>query len=170
MSWECVSYWIEHHPGLASWVQAVGSIAAILAAIKIASSQRREQILNDAQRKETQRQTINVLANRAARGVKLLPNSELSLVSSANIISGLRLSFESVQLVDLPDPKLVEPISTIRDSLRALEAGFREASKSGSLMRYAVTDECCLWVALVISAAKMICPITENRVDPPPLA
>lgn len=37
MSWECVSYWIEHHPGLASWVQAVGSIAAILAAIWIAS-------------------------------------------------------------------------------------------------------------------------------------
>lgn len=37
MSWECVSYWIEHHPGLASWVQAVGSICAILAAIGIAN-------------------------------------------------------------------------------------------------------------------------------------
>ncbi|WP_277758002.1 hypothetical protein [Pseudomonas sp. A34-9] len=32
MSWECVSYWIEHHPGLASWVQAIGSIGAIIAA------------------------------------------------------------------------------------------------------------------------------------------
>ncbi|MGZ9667517.1 hypothetical protein ACXX9E_15725 [Pseudomonas sp. GNP014] len=32
MSWECVSYWIEHHPGLASWVQAFGSIGAIIAA------------------------------------------------------------------------------------------------------------------------------------------
>ncbi len=32
MSWECVSYWIEHHPGLASWVQAIGSILAIVAA------------------------------------------------------------------------------------------------------------------------------------------
>lgn len=41
MSWECVSYWIEHHPGLASWVQAVGSIAAILAAVWIASSDSR---------------------------------------------------------------------------------------------------------------------------------
>lgn len=37
MSWECVSYWIEHHPGLASWVQAVGSILAIFAAIWIAN-------------------------------------------------------------------------------------------------------------------------------------
>jgi len=30
--WDCVSYWIEHHPGLASWVQAIGSIGAIIAA------------------------------------------------------------------------------------------------------------------------------------------
>ncbi|PWK42262.1 hypothetical protein [Pseudomonas sp. OV226] len=32
MSWEFVSCWIEHHPGLASWVQAFGSIGAIIAA------------------------------------------------------------------------------------------------------------------------------------------
>ncbi|NWE75147.1 hypothetical protein [Pseudomonas yamanorum] len=32
MSWEVVSCWIESHPGLASWVQAFGSIAAIIAA------------------------------------------------------------------------------------------------------------------------------------------
>jgi hypothetical protein len=37
MSWEVVSCWIESHPGLASWVQAVGSILAILAAIWIAN-------------------------------------------------------------------------------------------------------------------------------------
>ncbi|WP_300627036.1 hypothetical protein [Pseudomonas sp.] len=35
MSWECVSYWIEHHPGLASWVQAVFSVIAIFAAAGI---------------------------------------------------------------------------------------------------------------------------------------
>jgi hypothetical protein len=32
MSWEVVSCWIESHPGLASWVQAIGSIFAIAAA------------------------------------------------------------------------------------------------------------------------------------------
>lgn len=41
MSWECVSYWIEHHPGLASWVQAFGSIAAILVAMWLSGSERR---------------------------------------------------------------------------------------------------------------------------------
>ena len=40
MSWECVSYWIEHHPGLASWMQAVGAIAAIGIAIWIPYRQR----------------------------------------------------------------------------------------------------------------------------------
>ena len=42
--WEGFLCWVELHPGLASWVQAFGSIAAILAAIWIASSQARKQI------------------------------------------------------------------------------------------------------------------------------
>ncbi|WP_289139555.1 hypothetical protein [uncultured Pseudomonas sp.] len=32
MVWEAISCWIEGHPGLASWVQAIGSILAIGAA------------------------------------------------------------------------------------------------------------------------------------------
>lgn len=44
MSWEVVSCWIEGHPGLASWVQAVGSIAALGIAIWVASSQRSAQL------------------------------------------------------------------------------------------------------------------------------
>jgi hypothetical protein len=44
MSWESVAYWIEHHPGLASWVQAFGSIAAIGIAIWVAASQRKAQL------------------------------------------------------------------------------------------------------------------------------
>lgn len=51
MSWEVVSCWIESHPGLASWVQAIGAIAALGIAIWIPNRQhladRRE-----AQRKE----------------------------------------------------------------------------------------------------------------------
>lgn len=39
MSWECISYWIEHHPGLASWVQAIGSILAIVGAVAVSRSQ-----------------------------------------------------------------------------------------------------------------------------------
>lgn len=38
---DAVLRWVELHPGLASWVQAFGSIAAIVAAIWIAGSERR---------------------------------------------------------------------------------------------------------------------------------
>ncbi|PVZ56519.1 hypothetical protein C9422_18525 [Pseudomonas sp. B1(2018)] len=44
MSWESVSFWIEHHPGLASWVQAVGSIASIWGAFAISNKQQKIQI------------------------------------------------------------------------------------------------------------------------------
>lgn len=44
MSWEVVSSWIEHHPGLASWVQAVGSIASIWGAFAVGRSQQKAQL------------------------------------------------------------------------------------------------------------------------------
>ena len=51
MSWESVSIWIEHHPGLASWVQAIGAIAALGIAIWIPNRQRFAD-RREAQRKE----------------------------------------------------------------------------------------------------------------------
>lgn len=50
MSWEYISCWIEHHPGLASWVQAVGSICAIIYAVRIANKQFQRTV--DQQNKE----------------------------------------------------------------------------------------------------------------------
>lgn len=41
MSWETFFCWIEDHPGLASWVQALGSVLAIAVAIWLAGSERR---------------------------------------------------------------------------------------------------------------------------------
>lgn len=42
MSWENISFWIEHHPGLASWVQAIGSLLALAVAIGVARQQGRQ--------------------------------------------------------------------------------------------------------------------------------
>lgn len=39
--WDSFLRWIEAHPGLASWVQAFGSIVAIAVAIRLAGSERR---------------------------------------------------------------------------------------------------------------------------------
>ena len=54
MSWESVSFWIEHHPGLASWVQAVGSIVAIWGAFQISNMQLKKQNLHKEEESRTQ--------------------------------------------------------------------------------------------------------------------
>ncbi|MCU7217570.1 hypothetical protein [Pseudomonas sp. VE 196-7] len=150
---------------VASWVQAVGSVLAIIAAAIIASSQRREQLEREEVRKAVHMRTIRVLSWRARRAVAFQVNSALAIHSSANIISGLRLSFESLSLLDLPSPELVEPISTIRDALRALEIGLADAKINSSLTQYVRLQECNLWVALVESAGKVISLETEEKVD-----
>lgn len=43
MSWEYISSWIEVHPGLAYWVQAIGSIGAIIGAFSVSAIQLRNQ-------------------------------------------------------------------------------------------------------------------------------
>lgn len=55
MSWEVVSCWIEGHPGLASWVQAVGSVGAIFVAIWVSGGERRSRVKID---KATRRDTL----------------------------------------------------------------------------------------------------------------
>lgn len=55
MSWEVVFCWIEGHPGLASWIQAIGALVAIGIAIWIPNRQR----LSD--RKEAQKKEKTLL-------------------------------------------------------------------------------------------------------------
>jgi hypothetical protein len=150
---------------VASWVQAVGSVLAIIAATRIASGQRREQLEREETRKAVHMRTIRVLSWRARRAVVFKVNSDLAIHSSANIISGLRLSFESLSLLDLPSPELVEPISTIRDALRALETGLNDAKINRSLTQYVCLQECTLWVALVEAAGKVISLETEDGAE-----
>lgn len=70
MSWEVVSCWIESHPGLASWVQAVGSVIALLFAVLLPYFGRR------ADRKQAE-------DNRAALMFVLFTDAEL-IVDSCN--------------------------------------------------------------------------------------
>ncbi|QBX41398.1 hypothetical protein E4T63_12695 [Pseudomonas fluorescens] len=71
MSWDSVSYWIEHHPGLASWVQAVGSIAAIMAAIWIASRDSRMRRIAEAESEKNAVIRAEAVVKEAALRVRL---------------------------------------------------------------------------------------------------
>lgn len=72
MSWECISFWIEHHPGLASWVQAVGSIGAILAAIWISGGERRQRAKVD---KAARRDAIARAVDSSEHAKKIVQNN-----------------------------------------------------------------------------------------------
>lgn len=52
---DCVLNWIELHPGLASWMQAVFSVVAIWAAIGISKKQFSDALLLQAQQRKAQR-------------------------------------------------------------------------------------------------------------------
>lgn len=120
MSWEVVFDWIEHHPGLSSWVQAVGSILAILVAVRIASSQRREQLRNEQRKFDRDCEFIKVVSSRAMWAAKPNP-SESSALDAARMLIGVSSVFKNIDLMGLPDASLVEPVSTIRDALQAAE-------------------------------------------------
>jgi hypothetical protein len=70
MSWECVSYWIEHHSGLASWVQAIGSIAAILAAFNIGNQQIKSQNKQRAREQEYKTEAYYAVVMNAVKKIE----------------------------------------------------------------------------------------------------
>lgn len=82
MSWEVVSCWIESHPGLASWVQAIGAIASIWGAFAISNSQVK-------QRKE--------LEQKKAHAYKLVVKSAAEYVSALGDAIDRNIQVEQLQ-------------------------------------------------------------------------
>lgn len=156
MSWEVVSCWIEGHPGLASWLQAFGSIAALGIAIWVASSQRRAQLKADKEKSKLLLSLVVTLAGRAERAVVFKSKEISSVRANLNLITGLCHTLDAVDLMQLPRVELIEPICTLRDSLRALKAGMSEADKQQYLPTWLTLPEATLWVALVITSSKQI--------------
>ena len=156
MSWEVVSCWIEGHPGLASWLQAFGSIFAIFVAIWIASGQHRKQVRAEREKDVRAYDMIKVLAARATRAVNIAGANPFMIENCAVQILGLRKTFESINTLSLPHASLVEPISTIKDALQNLDTDLSAAKRDSRTMDYVTSEACMLWIALVMAASKQI--------------
>ena len=72
MSWEVVSCWIESHPGLAYWVQAVGSIASIWGAFAVGKSQQKAQLVESAKAARNKSEALFAVVESAASFVSAL--------------------------------------------------------------------------------------------------
>jgi len=152
MGWESVSCWIEHHPGLASWVQSVGSILAIFVAVWIASSQKREQLRNERRKFEIDCEFLKVVSDRAIRAVKLNP-AVTSVYDAARMLIGVAAIFDKIDLMSLPDASLVEPISTIRDALQAAESSLSREPRPEVYFSSREHDK---WSALVVAGHRRV--------------
>lgn len=62
MSWDVIFCWIEAHPGLSSWIQAFGSIVAIIVAIVLSGRESRYRLKTEkAARANDIRRAISVI-------------------------------------------------------------------------------------------------------------
>lgn len=92
MSWESIFYWIEHHPGAASWVQAVGAIASIWAAFLIGNKQLRKQNQIRDEEKRARLHSFYAVVKSAAHNVSTFG----SLLSSGNSLPAVEENWKLI--------------------------------------------------------------------------
>lgn len=143
---------------VAAWVQAVGSVAAILVASEIASRQGREQAEASNNRNLVVFDGLGQLAQRAVRVGDSLHTSIITgtLEMSLSLYSGLKRNFDSIDILSLPVPELVDPVCTIRDSLQRLERDVSFAVATGIQEKYLLERRYAIDVGLIIWAKNQI--------------
>jgi len=143
---------------MAAWVQAVGSVAAILVATEVASRQSREQTEAVRIAKVVVCDGLMSLTQRAIRVGEGLsqPSAPDSIKMSLGLYAGLRKSFEEVDILALPSPDLIDPVCTIRDSLLRLEENIGAAISGAKIDHYLLDRKYAIDVALILCARDQI--------------
>lgn len=134
MSWECIFYWIEQHPGLASWVQALGAIFSIWVAWLIARSQA----------KKIERQSLRQDESKCNAVIQILRHAKLVIKSNFDMsnnsekierfrvdLSRLILLFGEVRLFDVPSADTFDALCIVRRDLEEVAIRFRRSPHFG---------------------------------------
>lgn len=110
MSWECISYWIERHAGLASWVQAFGAVLSIWVAWWIASRQSKRAETALKQKDEAKCLALAAMIGHAMQVFethKEMSNSDAEMQSFRNDLAMAKAILDGIDLFSLPDPDLI---------------------------------------------------------------
>lgn len=96
---DCILFWIEAHPGMAAWIQALGSILAVLGVYWLGGQQSRAALRNSMRMHdvECERRTYAIVAIMAAANVYIdgLP-SVVQNTESDKRLFGLRYSDQAI--------------------------------------------------------------------------
>jgi hypothetical protein len=133
MSWECVSYWIEHHPGLASWVQAAGALISIWAAWSIARSQSKKIEKADRQRDRAKYGAVIGILNHSKsvlQGyISMKDFRERQLKLKVDVVR-LAAVLDGIDLLSLPSIQLVEAVCRVRQKFEEIDLFFKDPNKA----------------------------------------
>jgi hypothetical protein len=126
--------WIEQHPGLASWVQAVGSILAIVVAIAVANNQFRSAVKRDRDAWATRLKSIAVIL-RNMYDLQDDPHSDQrtrSLRKAFTLFQTTSLAVSKIPLEDLSSEQFAITLMAALDNISALQK-FLEGALSGEM-------------------------------------
>lgn len=124
MCWEVVSCWIESHPGLASWVQAVGSITAVGIAM-----------IAPIWHQKSQETRLMMGRARALRDLLVILDDCVSILLGAlfarsTAIKGLRERFENYPMLGE-----AEKLRSVADALVKFDAGLVPSELTKHIVR-----------------------------------
>ncbi|QJI38266.1 hypothetical protein [Pseudomonas sp. ADAK13] len=145
-------------PDWPSWVQAVGSVLAILVAVRIASSQARQQQAAAHRKDVVAVKALQVLSERAFRICEgmINYNPQEQELTGASLVPGLRKSFEDISILDLPEPALIDSVCTIRDSMFDIQKWLVDCENMNDRIAYANSQRFYTQITLVMVSTNSI--------------
>ena len=137
MSWECISCWIEGHPGLAVWLQAIGVLGSIWIAWAIARSQAKK--IEDTDRKRDRAKCAAVIG--VLNHAKTVLESNLDIYNQPEKIdpflaeiSRVLSVLSGVDLFSLPNAALVNALCVARQKFESVDFELRSPIYRGQTL------------------------------------
>jgi hypothetical protein len=138
----CTYAWPEAKYGLAAWVQAIGSIGAIIGAITIASRQNQHarKVASDDRRHDEHNRLVSVLAiavqaSEVCFGVKARWDSGIRHFDSngdVDMLAGCHASLQSIPLLEVPGGQVTLWLAVVPSAVKRLEALLRTSATEAS--------------------------------------
>lgn len=136
MSLESISCWIEGHPGLAIWLQAIGVLASIWIAWAIARSQAKK--IENTEKKRDRAKCAAVIGVLCHAKTVLESNLEMSNSPEENVaflaeVSRVLSVLSGVDLFSLPNATLVNALCVVRQKFESVDFELRNPMNRGML-------------------------------------
>lgn len=134
-----------------SWIQAFGSVLAIFAAVWVASNQSRQLQVQQHQKKIVLLRSLLVLSARAFRVCEGLISYDIdSYLSSDNLVRGLNKSFGGINILELPDPRLIDLVCSIGECMQEIQERLVDEQNEAMKAYYAKSQRLTVILATVM--------------------